>query len=236
MGVILGTMTQVVIDGKVDGYQSVNWNINAQPNRLWQLGSWQPYGTQVAVTLTISVTAYAGALNTINLAAATSCIDSSAVKTVTLNASACDPADAINSTFTNMYTMSYSYSKGDPVGFGTESWSFQKWMDSDDYISSNWAPGNNGIIRMPAPNYVLQGITEGNWSGDDQSIVGLIFYPGPYEVTGQQGSVSAGIPGVGNADITHIGIVQTIGGGYLEAGGKIGQSSASIPHQPLYVG
>ena len=236
MGVILGTMTHVIIGSVDTGFQSINWNINSQPNRLWQLGRWQPYGTQVGVTITISVTAYAGALGTQSLAAATACIDSSAVRTITLNAAACDPTDAINETFANMYITSYSYSKGDPVGFGTESWSFQKWLDSDDYINSNWSPTNNGIIQMPAPSYVLQGITEGNWSGDDQTIVGLAFYAGPYEVIGQQGSVSAGIPGIGNADTTHMGIVQSIGGGSIEAGGKIGQASASIPHQPLYVG
>jgi hypothetical protein len=222
MGVILGTMTQVIIGGVSDGFQSINWNIGQQPNRLWQLGSWQPWNTQLSATVSLSVTAYAGALPTENLQAATSCEKSTAVRTVILNAAACGPG-SVNETFEDMFITSYSYSKGDPVGYGTESWSFQAWIETDV----------SGYINTPAPSTVLQGISEGSLSGDDFER-GLEFYPNT-GITGRQGSVSAGVPGIGNAESVTLGVVSRIGGGELEALGLTGQSNASIPHQPLYI-
>lgn len=230
MGVILGVMTTVSIDGVDTGYQSVNWNINRQPNRLWQLGAWQPWRTQVGTTVTLSVTAYAGALAEQTLRASTSCEISPASKTISLDAQSCDPATTVTFTYQNMFLTSYNYNKGDPIGFGTESWSFQKWVES----------GVGGdFLEIPEPNYILQGITEGQKQGNVTN-VGLEFFTdseagGEHIVTGQQGSVSAGIPGLGNADEIQIGLVKQVGGGSLEDGGKTGSSSATIPHTPLYI-
>ncbi len=231
MGVVLGTMTTVVVNGTDSGFQSVNWNINRQPNRLWQLGDWVPYRTQVGTTVTVSITAYAGALGTQSLRASTSCEISPASRTITINAETCD-VGAIYETWDNMFITSFSYSKGDPIGFGTESWSFQKWLESG--VAGDY------IVNIPEPTYIVQGASEGSRSGTftDLDDTGLVFYPGDQGqlVTGSQGSVSAGFPGIGNADDITLGIVQQIGGGLLEAGGKIGQSNATIPHQPLYIG
>jgi len=231
MGVILGVMTTVSIDGDNTGFQSVNWNINRQPNRLWQLGSWAPWKTQVGTTVTISVTSYAGALAVQTLRASTSCEISPASKTIAISADSCDPATTVDVSYANMFLTSYSYSKGDAVGFGTESWSFQKWIESG--VSGDF-------LVMPEPTYILQGTTEGSKSGNVTSL-GLVFFSdgevgGSHIVEGQQGSVSAGFPGVGNADTIQLGLVKQVGGGSLEDGGRTGQSSATIPHQPLYVG
>lgn len=232
MSVIIGGLTTVLVDAASDGMQSISWNINRQPNRLWELGSWTPWKTQVGATLSISITSYAGALAAIDLAPSTSCANSTAIKTIIINAETCDGnPTAINEA--NMYINSYSYSKGDPTGFGTESWSFQKWIES--------GVAGADFIQIPEPTYVLQGRAEGSRQGDignGTTDLGVRFLSpeSSHVVEGEQGSVSAGFPGIGNADTIKLGLIDRIGGGKLEDGGKTGQSSATIPHQPLYIG
>jgi len=237
MAVILGSITTVQIispDNINTGFISVNWNINRQPTRLWELGSWHPWKTQVGKTITISLNIYAEALLPVDLILATSCTDSLAKKHIIINPASCgNDVDEVNEE--NMYITSYSYSKGDATGFGTESWSFQEWVESD--------VTGDSFVTVPAPSFVLQGISEGNRQGDvgnGTTDLGIRFVEEPgyisgdHVVTGDQGSVSAGFPGLGNADTTEIGLIDRIGGGLLEAGGRIGQSSANIPHQPIY--
>ena len=225
MGVIIGSMTTVSIDG-TDGFQSVNWAMQVQPNRLWQLGSWDPYRTQVTKIITVNVTTYAGAINSVSLTPSTSCTDSNATKNVAISVSACGPTSSINFNESGMFLMSYSYAKGDPSAFGTESWSFQKWVDAD-------ASGSE-FLNIEAPTAVIQGKAEGSYTGNVSNFGIILDASG--QVTGTQGSVSAGFPGVGNADDTIYGLVTGVGGGSLEDSGKVGQSNATIPHQPLYLG
>lgn len=224
MGVILGTMTQVIVDTVSEGFQSVSWNMNTQPNRMWQLGEWLPWKTQLSATVSVNITAYATAISQILLEPAESCEPSTAVKTITINAQACAAGSSVNEVLENMFITSYSYSKGDPIGYGTESWAFQGWLQTE-LVGDEW-------INTPIPTTVLQGITEGTRSGDDFER-GVEFATGTV-VEGREGSVSAGVT-VGNADVIEMGIVVRIGGGLLEAMGLMGQSSASIPHTPLYI-
>jgi len=228
MAIILGTSTTLLIDGTSDGFQSVSWSISRQPNRLWQLGSWDPYRTQVVATVNVNVSSYAGALTSLNsdiIRPSTSCEFSPARKSIQLVAYACDPTNNVDIDYSDMYITSYSYSKGDPTGFGTESWSFQTWID----------PNLSGseFLSIPTPSHVLQGISEGQRSGNVTNL-GVSFLSSGL-VSGQEGSVSAGVPGLGNANTVELGIVNGIGGGSLEEYGKDGSSSASIPHTPLYV-
>lgn len=230
MTVIIGSLTTVNIDSQDSGFQSINWAIQTQNTRLWQLGDWSPYRTQVTTTLTASVTAYAGVLNTVSLIPSTNCNDSTATKRIRIEAGICgvgslDTFDEI------MYLTSYSYSKGDPNAFGTESWSFQKWVNSENYIVG---PQSGNILHTAAPNLVLLGISEGNYFGNVTNFG--ITLDNDDQTGGLQGSVSAGFPGQGTADIITYGIANQVGGGALEQAGKIGQSSATIPHQPLYLG
>lgn len=236
MAIVIGSATTVLVDGTADGFQSVNWNVNRQPTRLWQLGNWDPYNTQVAKTITVSITTYASVLSTVTLAPAQSCANSTATKTVSIDAQTCGgSAVSIGET---MYLTSYSYSKGDPVGFGTESWSFQFWEAADVF---------GAMIPIPDPSSVIQGRAEGSRFGDvgnGSTDLGVRFIDDPgaapadnyHIVVGTQGSVSAGFPGIGNADDVQLGLIDRIGGGKLQAGGEIGQSNATIPHQPLYYG
>jgi hypothetical protein len=235
MSIILGTMTTVNVDGTTVGFQSINWSIDRQPNRLWQLGNWMPYRTQVGATISISLTTYAHTLLSVTLAPATSCANSTATKRIRFSASACGPGESV-SIDEVMYINSYSYAKEDPTGFGTESWSFQKWVNPQDYGT---LPSSDFIL-IGVPTYVLQGVTEGNVSGDvgnGRTDMGIHFKTpeSTHVVTGQTGSVSAGFPGLGNADEISLGIVDVIGGALLEAGGRTGRSSATVPHQPLYM-
>jgi hypothetical protein len=238
MAVILGGMTTVIIDTQDSGFQSINWDINRQPNRLWQLGSWDPWRTQIGTVVTVSVTSYAEAISPVELIPSTSCEDSTAVKDIYINAEACSSSGVVID-YSGMYLTSYGYNKQDPAGFGTESWSFQAWVGTT--LSGLFIP-------IPAPTYVLQGRAEGNRSGNignGTTDLGIRFLgeggPGSigydeHVVIGERGSVSAGFPGIGEADETEIGLVNRVGGGLLESGGRTGQSQASIPHVPLYLG
>jgi len=53
-------------------------------------------------------------------------------------------------------------------------------------------------------------------------------------VYGTQGSVSAGFPGVGAANIVTHGFVNSVSNGDLRNDGKVGQAQVNVPHQPLY--
>jgi hypothetical protein len=230
MGVVIGSLTQVIIDSVSEGYQSISWSIQVQPNRLWQLGSWDPYKTQVSTVVSVNVTSYAGALNQITLSPSTSCVDSNANRDVYIHSAACGPTSEITVDYNNVFITSYSYSKTDPTSFGTESWSMQKWIATTNLGAE--------FIDYPAPTYVLQGIAEGSRQGNvgnGTSDLGVIFETDG-QVTGSQGNVSAGFPGLGRADDITYGLITHVGGGLLESTGKDGQSSATIPHQPLYLG
>jgi len=94
---------------------------------------------------------------------------------------------------------------------------------------------------MPEPDYVLRGISEGTYNGTltaaEMGITG-----GTVDASGETGSVSAGFPGIGQADdIYYISGVTQVGGGVLgdtpgTGAGKYGNSSISIPHTPLWLG
>jgi hypothetical protein len=223
MAIVIGAMTTTGIDGSI----SAQWGVQAQMNRLWELGDWTPYKTIVTKVETAAITAYAGASSSVSLSPSISCSDSNATISITISPGTCGGGGS-GGLSGKFFLMSYSYSKGDAVGLGQESWNGQRW------------PGNGGgggggdVLYTSAPSYVLQGPAEGSESGDVSS-TGITFGGGP-TVEGSQGSVSAGFPGLGQADSTIYGIVNNVGGGTLKQDGKIGQGSANIPHQPIWVG
>jgi hypothetical protein len=242
MSIIIGSATVVNVDNITDGIQSINWSVQLQTNRMWQLGSWNPYRTQVTKSLSCSVTTYAGVLSQVFLDVADSCEDSTAVKSIFINASSCPHTLNTFGPY-NMYINGYSYSKNDPNSFATESWNFQLWINAND----DGALDNDHFLPVPEPSVVIQGITEGNYSGDfeDSSYMGIIpktaVDSGPvgYSVIGSQGEVSAGFPGIGNYNEITYCIVESIGGGLMgyesKAQGKTGSSQANVIHTPLYI-
>ena len=235
MAIIIGAGTSVSITngaGAVtEGIQSVSWQIQVQTTRLWSIGNWTPYKSQISKTLSVSVTTYAGVLGTMDLGPSTSCLDSDASMDVVIDPAACDIAlEGVDDT---LFVTSYNYSKTDPTSFATEAWSFQKWVDAapDGYTAN---PTVDLILYTGAPDYTLQGIAEGSYSGDVTNLGVVLDAEG--QVDGTQGQVTAGFPGLGSADITTYGIVTQVGGGTIFESGTIGTSQASIPHTPLYVG
>ena len=226
MTVIIGSLTEVTIGAINTGFQSVQWALNVQTNRLWQLNSFSPYRTQVTATKTVSVNTYASALPEYALPDVTTCADSEIKADITIDIDICPGQTAAPSfSQTGMYVMSYSYSKGDPNAFGSESWSFQRWVDSG-VIGAEF-------INTGEPDLVLRGQSEGTRSGNVAD--NGIGFKTEGQVEGSQGNVSAGFPGLGSADDITYGLVNNIGGGTLEEAGTTGQGNASIPHTPLYL-
>lgn len=227
MAIIIGSNTQVT--GDVQGVISAQWGISPQINRLWQLGSWDPYYQLATRVTNVSLTIYAGGGPTINLQPATACVDSTALLSITITPGSCGavPAD-LGGNFT-VYLSSYSYSKGDAVGFGQQSYSGQDWPGGAG------SGGGANVEFTDAPTVILQGRAEGTSTIDAGLGTGVAF-SGGWDVYGVQGSVSAGFPGTGTADETRNGLVDQISNGDLRNDGKVGQASVNIPHQPLYFG
>ena len=222
MAIIIGALTTTGVDGTI----SAQWSIQVQMNRLWQLGNWDPYKTIVTKVETVGITTYAGARSSQTLSPATGCVDSNAKINVNINPGVCG-GGAVAGISGDFFIMSYSYSKGDAIGLGQETWNGQRWPEG--------GAGGGDVEYTSAPTYVLQGPSEGSKSGDVTN-TGITFNAGAATVDGSQGSVSAGFPGIGQADVTTYGIVNKIGGGTLKQDGKIGQGSANVPHQPIYLG
>ena len=224
MAVIIGAGTQVI---GAAGVVSVSWDTNPNIERLWELGSFSPYATRKQFTQTVNMTVYAGGMNAITVyPPATSCVDSTALLDISILPATCDIAvDSIAGPF---FLTSYSYSKGGPTEYAQETFTGQLWLDHPTF---------------PEPNYVLLGITEGQYNGTltlAQMGVTLAEAQDPEDV-GQTGSVSAGFPGLGQADDTYyIFGIATVGNGVLgdSAGtgaGKYGSASVTIPHTPVWV-
>jgi hypothetical protein len=233
MAIIIGSNT--IVSGPsfpLGGIISVQWGIQPQLNRLWELGNWRPWKTVVTRVTSLSLTTYAGAGPSINLAPANSCVDSSAKLIVTIAPGSCGTIPGgLGGTFT-VYLNSYSYSKGDPIGFGQQSYSGQYWPGP-----AQGGP-NDPVLYNGAPTLVLQGTAEGTQTADSGLVTGITFDTSPSNplIEGQEGSVSAGFPGVGQADTVTYGIVNSVTNGDLVSSGKVGQASVNIPHQPLYFG
>ena len=187
MTVIIGSLTDVTVGAYSTGFQSINWALNVQTNRLWQLNSFLPYKTQVTATKTVSFNVYAEVFAAVNLEDVADCADSDKAFSVSIVSGLCPGQTAVDDFIQDdMYIMSYSYNKADANAFGSESWSLQRWVESD-------AVGTD-IINTGAPSLVLRGQSEGSRGGTAANL-GVGFKPAG-QVTGSQGSVSAGFPGI----------------------------------------
>lgn len=227
MAIIIGSNTQIGGD-IAGGIISAQWGISPQINRLWQLGSWSPYHQLATRVTNINITCYAGAGPKIDLQPADSCANSSALLNLTISPGGCgDIPPDVGGTFV-VYLSSFSYNKGDAIGFGQQSYSGQYWPGGAG------SGGGENVIFTDAPTVVLQGMSEGNESADDGLDTGVSF-SGGWDVYGTEGNVSAGFPGTGSANIIRQGLVNQISNGDLRNDGKTGQSSVTIPHQPLYM-
>lgn len=227
MAIIIGANTQVT--GDVQGVISAQWGISPQINRLWQLGSWDPYYQLATRVTNVSLTIYAGGGPTLNLQPATACVDSTALLNITITPGSCGAIpDDLGGNF-SVYLSSFSYSKGDATGFGQQSYSGQDWPGGAG------AGGGENVEFTDEPTVILQGRSEGTETTDTGLGTGVSF-SGGWDVYGTDGNVSAGFPGIGEAHETRHGLIDQISNGDLRNDGKVGQASVTIPHQPLYFG
>lgn len=209
--IVIGSATQVSFYGAC--VISANWGYNPGPQRLYCIGSWNPYDTYYRPTETLNLTIYAPG-PTYDVEPTQTCADAN-----TLNASITPAAcgdDNYGTLGGQWYGTSYSYTKDDASLPGQESWSLTKWQNLDANTPSNTVE----------PTYVMRGISEGQATNN----AGVLF-------TGElsnsyTGNVSAG--GFGRADTLDAGVVERVGGG-SSAAGETGQGSVSIPYTPLYI-
>jgi len=236
MAVIIGAGTTVVSSQFPNGgIVSVQFGFNPQVERLYELGSFNPYDSTITKTRTLSLNVYGsrpsggGGSSPLVITPSTSCADTGAVS-VTIN-----PASCVGSLipFTaDYYVTGYSYSK-DNLGFGQESWSF---------TSKPEIPGFTGTIVM------LRGIAEGtittgagNMTAAQMGIVvdevasnDSLGLP----IQGESGSVQGGTPGIGKYDTQRYIIATSIGGSIGKSDavdGLAGEGSVQIPMTPVYI-
>ncbi len=236
MAVIIGAGSTVVSTQFPNGgIVSVQFGFNPQIERLYELGSFNPYDTTVSRTRTISVNVYGskpdgtGGSLPFDVTPSVACVDANTTN-ITVN-----PASCVASLlpFADDYFLNaYSYSK-DALGFGQETWSFTSKTEITDYT---------GTIVM------LRGIAEGTISTG--AGVMLAEYQGVTidaaasddslgnPIEGESGSVSAGTPGIGNYDIQRHVIATAVGGSrgkHTLIDGQTGSASISIPLTPVFL-
>jgi len=235
MAVIIGAGTTIVsAQFPNGGILSVNFGFSPNVQRLFVLGSFQPYDAIVQKTRTLTVNVYgrrqdgSGGSLAHSLTPSVSCADADTVS-VTIN-----PASCVSTLlpFTESYFVnSYSYQK-DAQGYGQESWG----MTTKPII-----PTYTGTIIM------LRGIAEGTIGTGDGTMAALDMGVVVDEtasndalgaqIEGQSGGVSAGSPGIGNFDISRFVVVTSVGNSLgLDStiDGKTGNASISVPLTPVF--
>ncbi len=222
MAVIIGAGTTVV---GFTGVVSASWDLNPSIQRLWQLGSWDPYDTIKQAQQNVNLTVYAGGGPHITLhPPSQDCVDSTANFTCTIVPASC--TDIVEGPSGTFYLTSYSYAKGDVRGYGQQTYAGTQWLE-------------DAVNGIEAPTYILLGISEGQYSGDlTTAQMGIVVSGDPDNIaTGYTGSVSAGFPGLGQATESTFDIYYQVGvpGAVGKLDGYIGNASTNVPHQPLWL-
>lgn len=226
MSVIIGAGTTVTSNLISGGFVSVSFNTSPSVERLFQLGSFDAFDTQIQTQESVSISNFGGASLPLPLVQNTDCSDSTAKMDVTIVPAPCTgSADPIVRSGANaLFITSFSYSK-DFQGFGQESWSLQ---------GKPFIPGFTGNQAF------IQGFSEGNRlvGPDIVSNDGIVLEGSvpatAFDAEGRSISVSAGASSLGNDDIQRSGKITQIGGAVGREDGKRGTSSASIPHQLIF--
>jgi hypothetical protein len=233
VAVIVGFGTTVVTSlFPSGGIVSANFGIQAQVNRLWELGSFDPYDTYAQYQRTLSVTAYGkkqtgqGGSQVTLLTPSTSCVDTGTIQ-ITINPGIC--GYSVSPFTDDFFVTGYSYSK-ENLGYGQESWNFTGKPILDNYsgtiamlrgISTGQMLTGAGVLTAAEMGVVVDEAaskdSNGNW------------------IEGESGSVSAGFPGIGNYDVQREIVVSAIGGSESKADGYSGNASVQIPVTPIYI-
>lgn len=209
--IIIGAATTVNFGGAC--VISANWGYNPNPQRLYCIGSWDPYQTYYRPTETLNLTIYAPG-QTYTTTPTTTCADADSIS-ASISPAACGD-ETYPSLAGQWLVNSYSFSKDDSSLPGQESWSMTRWKNLTT------TPFENTI----EPSFVMRGISEGQATDN----AGVVFSGNT--VDSYSGNVSAG--GFGRADTLSAGVVTQVGGG-SSAVGDTGQGSVSIPYTPMYI-
>lgn len=209
--IIIGAATTVSFGGGC--VISAQWGFNPNPQRLYCIGTWDPYATYYRPTETLNITKYAPSNQSYTITRPTSC---ASADTMSASVSPIGCGDGVEGVSGSWWPTGYNYTKQEKGLPGQESWSLTKWV----------AGGNANSI---APTYVIIGIAEGQTT--NASITGIVFSETD-TIEGSSGSVSANA--MGTAETITYGVVSRIGGG-SSAVGDIGQGSVNIPYTPLYI-
>jgi len=224
--VIIGAGTIVTASLITGGFVSVSFSLSPTVERLFELGSFDPFDVNIQTQESISITNFGGASIPIALAPSTTCADSTARMDVTIT-----PAPCTGSTTTisrtgvdALFINSFSYSK-DFQSFGQETWSLQGKPLLEDFTGST---------------VFIQGFAEGNQLvgtdivSDDGVALTSSTGVGTSDASARNLQVSAGSPGLGQDDTQEFGKVTSIGGGVGKEDGKRGTASANVPHQLVF--
>lgn len=195
------------------GIVSVNLSLSPQIQRLFDLGYTDPFDTNTIEQHSLSVVRYAPG-PTHSVAASTLCQDANSL-TINITANACGAGNDFNVSY-DFFVNSYSYSK-DVQAFGQETW---------------------GMITRPIPStgadfLMIRGIAEGQTTPDSSGgqTTGINISSGL--ITGKEISVTAGNPGLGQANDVTFGVVDQIGGGTGKYDGYTGNGNVTIPYTPI---
>jgi len=226
MVVIIGAGTTVTSNVISGGFVSVSFSLSPQVTRLFQLGSFNAYDTQIQTQESVSLTNYGGASTPVTLQQSVSCDDSTAKMDVTITPAPCQGAATpiVRTGSDALFITSFSYSK-DFQTFGQESWSMQGKPIVEGFT------GNTSFI---------QGFSEGNRleGADIVSNDGIVLTGSDgvsaFDAQGRNLQVSAGSPGLGNDDTQTFGKVTQIGGGVGQEDGKRGTAQANVPHTLVF--
>lgn len=226
MVVIIGSATTVTSSVISGGFVSVSFSLSPSVERLFQLGSFDAYDTNIQTQESISITNYGGASTPVTLTPSTSCDDSTAKMDVTITPAACaGSVTAITRTGVDaLFITSYSYSK-DFQGYGQETWSLQ---------------GKPVLLNFTGNVSYIQGFSEGNHltGSDIVSNDGIVLTgsvpPATSDASGRSLQVSAGAASFGQDDTQVFGKVTQIGGAVGKEDGKRGNASANVPHTLVF--
>lgn len=236
MAVIIGAATTVVSSQFPNGgIVSVQFGFNPQIERLYQLGSFEPYDTTVTRTRTISLGVYGqkpdgtGGSLPLNVTPSTSCIDSDTVN-ITVNPASC--VSTLLPFAGDYFLNSYSYAK-ENLGTGQESWSFTSKPQITGFT------GNIVMLRGIAEGTITTGVgvVPANLMGVTVDEIASNDSLGN-QIEGETGSVTAGTPGLGNFDVQRHVIVTSVGGSIAKnaaVDGLSGTASITIPLTPVYL-
>lgn len=216
MSIIIGAGTRVSGDFGSACIASAQWSASQNTQRLYCLGSSDPYDAYIKPTETVNFTIYAGTGPSGEDVSASETCNTPPGLTVNLNAAECG-GGSISFSGSDWLINSYSYSKEDPLLPGQETWGLIHWV--------------TGGGAVPLPGAIIRGISEGQTT--DPNIVDTgITLAAAGQTNSSQGSVQAG--GIGRAFDIIMGVVTAVGGGANDAG-QIGKGSASIPYTPLWI-